>query len=101
MEASDLSLTEDDHMEFQMMLNKLDLPYALPEFDAERESELVKESPAQVFRKKRVPKTISTPAETKQKDKQVRSESIIPPIENFQEFKSWVLKKLDELENIS
>jgi len=24
----------------------------------------------------------------------------IPPIENFQEFKNWLLRKIDELENL-
>jgi len=111
--TADFSLTEDDHMEFQMMLIKLDLPYSLPEFDAERESEpiavspshLKRESPAQIVRKEKVLKTVSSPTKKNrqvEKVTQVRSESIIiPPIENFQEFKNWVLKKLDELENIS
>ena len=105
---SDLSLTEDDHMEFQMTLNKLDLPYALPEFDAERESELGSETPAQVFRKEKVPKTIFSPAKTLKEKEQVKKvkvkqlvrvgSSSIPSIENFGEFKGWLLEKLEELE---
>ena len=100
----DFSLTEGDQVEFQMMLNKLDLPYSLPEFDAERDSEpvnvssshLKRETPTQIIRKKTYPKTVPYPVK---KIKQVRS-NLMPPIENFLEFKGWLLKKLDELENI-
>jgi len=102
--TADFSLTEGDHMEFQMMLNKLDLPYTLPEFDAERDSEpvnvssshLKRETPTQIIRKEKGSKTVPSPVK---KAKQVRSNSM-PPIENFREFKGWLLKKLDELENI-
>jgi len=109
----DFSLTEDDHMEFQMMLIKLDLPYFLPEFDAERESKAIaaspsrlkREAPTQIVRKGIDPKTVPS-SEKKNKlvkkvkqAKQVGSDSI-PPIENFLEFKGWMLKKLDELENL-
>ena len=100
--TADFSLTEGDHMEFQMMLNKLNLPYTLPEFDAERESEpltvrsshLKRETPTQIIRKEKGSKTVPSPVK---KVKQVRSNSM-PPIENFLEFKGWMLKKLDELE---
>ena len=100
--TSDFSLTENDHMEFQMVLNKLDLPYALPQFDAERESEpmtvssshLKCETPTQIVRKKTDPKTVHSPVK---KVKQARSDSI-PSIENFREFRLWTLTKLDELE---
>lgn len=102
--TADFSLTEGDHMEFQMMLNKLDLPYTLPEFDAERDSKLINvrsshlelETPTQIIRKEKGSKTVPSPVK---KVKQVRSNSM-PPIENFLEFKQWLLKKLDELENI-
>ncbi len=102
--TSDFSLTEGDHMEFQMTLNKLDLPYSLPEFDAERESELVTVSsslvtPAQIMRKVKGPRTVPSPVKRVKRVVQVGSDSI-PPIGNFREFKLWMLKKLDELENI-
>ena len=91
-----------------MVLNKLDLPYALPQFDAERESEpvaissshLKREIPTQIVRKKIEPKTFHTPVKKVKQVKQVGSDSI-PLIKNFREFKGWMLKKLDELENIS
>jgi len=102
--TADFSLTEGDHMEFQMTLNKLDLPYSLPEFDAERESEPVmvnssRLTPAQITRKEKGPKTVSSPVKKVKLVVQVGSDSI-PPIGNFREFKLWMLKKLDELENI-
>ena len=100
--TSDFSLTENDHMEFQMVLNKLDLPYALPQFDAERESEPVAissshlkcKTPTQIVRRETDPKTVHSPVK---KVKQARSDSI-PSIENFREFRLWTLTKLDELE---
>ena len=105
---SDLSLTEDDHMEFQMALNKLNLSYSLPEFDAERENKAIEANPTQVVRKEIGRKTVpSSNKKNKQVKKveqvvQVGSKSItIPSIENFGKFKGWMLKKLDELENIS
>ncbi|MBA7570172.1 hypothetical protein ES708_11919 [subsurface metagenome] len=99
--TADFSLTEDDQMEFQMTLNKLDLPYSLLEFDAEREIEPVTVSSsritsAQITRKEKGPKTVPSPVK---KVKQVGTDSI-PPIGNFREFKLWMLKKLDELENV-
>ena len=113
---NDLSLTEDDHMEFQMALNKLNLSYALPEFDAERQSEpttvssssLKRENPVQSVRKEISPETIHPSSEkNKQVKKVVQVEKFskvgsnsIPPIENFRDFKGWVLKKLNELENV-
>ena len=94
-----------------MMLIKLDLPYALPEFDAERKIELVavcpsrlkRENPIKIVRKEG-PKTVPTPEKkVKQVKKQVVQvgSNLMPPIENFREFKGWLLKKLEELENIS
>ena len=113
---NDLSLTEDDHMEFQMALNKLDLSYSLPEFDAEREIKPATvnsphETRTQMVRKEIDRKTVPTPkkkvervqVEKVEKDVQVERVSrvrsdLIPPIENFLEFRSWLSKKLDELE---
>ena len=107
--STDPSLTEDDHMEFQATLNKLDLPYALPEFDAERESEREPasvNSPPHIVRKEKNPKMVPSPKKKVKQDKkvervvQVGSDSI-PSIENYIEFKGWLLKKLDELEKIT
>jgi len=120
----DPSLTEDDHMEFQTALNKLNLSYSPPEFDAERESEPAtvnspRETPTQVVRKKIDRKTVPSSNKKNMQVKKVEqvqvkkvvqvervsnvgSNSIaIPSIENFGKFKGWMLKKLDELENIS
>ncbi|TKJ24978.1 MAG: hypothetical protein CEE42_09165 [Promethearchaeota archaeon Loki_b31] len=107
--TADFSLTEDDHMEFQMVLNKLDLPYPLPQFDAERGSEpatvssshFKRENPIQAIRKEEEGhKTVPSPVKKVKQIKQIESVPI-PPIGNFREFRGWVLKKLDELENIS
>jgi hypothetical protein len=91
-------------MEFQMMLNKLDLPYSLPGFGAERESEPVTVSssritPAQITRKVKGPRMVPSPVKKVKQVIPVGSDSI-PPIGNFRKFKLWMLKKLDELENI-
>jgi len=106
------SFTEEDHMEFQTVLNKINLPYSLPEFDAKRESKpvaaspsrLKRESPTQIARKEREPRTVPSPVKKNKRVKKVKqagSDSIaIPSIENFREFRLWTLKKLDELENI-
>ena len=91
-----------------MMLIKLDLPYALPEFDAERESKpvavspsrLKRENPTQVVRKESEVKTIPFSIKRVKQDNKVGSD-LIPSIENFRGFKIWMLKKLDELENVS
>jgi len=117
--TADISLTENDWVEFQMTLNKLDLACALPDFDAEREiepmtansSHLKRENPTQIVRKEKGPKTVPTPKKKVEQVKKVvqvervsnvGSNSItIPSIENFGKFKGWMLKKLDELENIS
>ena len=115
---NDVSLTEDDWMEFQLTLNKLDLPCALPDFDAERENKpmavpsslLKRETPTQIVRKEIDYKTVQSPekkikkverVEKAEQVVQVGSDSItIPLIENFSEFRSWLLKKLVELENV-
>ena len=103
---NDVSLTEDDWMEFQLTLNKLDLPCALPDFDAERECTRAtvnapREAPDQIVRKEIDYKTVPSPEKKVEQIVQVRSDSIaIPPVENFSEFRSWLLEKLIELENI-
>ncbi len=99
--TADFPFTEDDHVEFQMVLNELNLPYPIPEFDAERESEPVNvSSSTQIVREEKDPKTVpSSPVKKIKQVKQVRSD-LIPSTENFREFRLWTLKKLDELENM-
>lgn len=101
-------------MAFQMTLNKLDLPYTLPEFNAERGSEPAtvnspREAPTQIIRKKKGHKTVPSPEKKINRDEKVEQvvqdekvgSDFIPSIENFREFRSWLLKKLGELENIT
>jgi len=109
--TSDFSFTEGDHVEFQMVLNKLDYPYPIPEFNAEQENEpvnvssshLKRETPTQIIRKEKDPKTVPSLVKEAKKIKKVKQEGSdsIPQIENFREFRQWMLKKLGELENTS
>ena len=109
--TTDISFTEVDHVEFQMVLNKLNFPDPIPEFDAERESEPVNvssshlklEAPTQIIQKEKSPKTVPSLVKEAKKIKKVKQEGSdsIPQIKNFLEFRQWMLKKLGELENIS
>ena len=103
--TADISFTEVDHVEFQMVLNKLGYPYPIPEFNAVNvsSSHLKRETPTQIIREEKDPKTVPSLVKEAKKIKRVKQEGSdsIPQIENFREFRQWMLKKLGELENTS
>jgi len=78
---------EDALMEFQVILNKLHLSYSVNNIDLEREIESEKKV------NMRSEKTHSLSI-----TKQPKKTHEIPSIDNFPEFKKWLLNKLTELE---
>jgi len=81
--------SENDLLDFQIIFEKLKIPIAyLPEINEEN---------------KPYSNTLHKPIKP---NVSIKNESVkgtieaIPSVENFQEFKSWVLKKLDDLETI-
>ncbi|MBY8978750.1 MAG: hypothetical protein KGD72_00035 [Candidatus Lokiarchaeota archaeon] len=76
-------------MEFQVMLKKLHLSYSVTEIDLERKWEPEKK------RRNRNEETDSL-----SNVKQPRKKIAIPSIDNFPEFKKWLLNKMSELEKI-
>lgn len=91
----DENLKEDTLWEFQIVLNKLDLPLSLPELTSSVQTQPRKKP----SREKNRPEIVPEKKEVV-KDYRVFSSSI-PSVENFEEFKQWVLEKLDELESLS
>ncbi|MHA1239724.1 MAG: hypothetical protein ACTSQU_02915 [Promethearchaeota archaeon] len=78
---------EEALTEFQVILNNLRLSYSVSDIDLERKNEPeIKES-------NRTKKKVSIPSM-----KQQTETLIIPSIDNFPEFKDWLLSKLTELE---
>ncbi|GAG08859.1 unnamed protein product, partial [marine sediment metagenome] len=78
-------LVENDRLDFQIIFENLQLPQiktASPNIEIQSPKEPVKN------------KSISS---NKTHTKAIET---IPPIEHFQEFKNWLLKRLDELENL-
>lgn len=88
--TKDFSDSEEALMEFQVILNKLHLSYSVNDIDLERENEPEKKR----SNRSEKPESISN---TKQPTKTFA----IPLIDNFLEFKKWLLNKLKELENIA
>lgn len=83
--ATNSSMNENDRLDFQIIFNKLDLEptqksFAIQEINAPKK-------PNKGFLKTKTEVLEDHPEE-------------IPPIENFQVFKHWLLKKLDELQNM-
>lgn len=81
--------SENDLLDFQIIFDKLKIPPAyLPEVNE-------KNKPHSNTQHKPIKPTVSI------KNESVKSTiEPIPSVENFQEFKSWLLKKLDDLETI-
>jgi len=78
-------LNESDRLDFQIIFDKLRIIPA-------KKNNVLKESEAS---KELVKKNLV-------KEDKITKEVVetIPPIENFQEFKNWLLRKIDELENL-
>ena len=84
--SNDFSDPEEALMEFQVILNKLQVSYSVNDIDLEHKNGLEKKAI-----KKEKPKSLSN-------TKQSRKTQAIPSIDNFPEFKNWLLNKLTELE---
>jgi hypothetical protein len=84
-----LQANENDLLDFQIIFDKLKIPHAyLSEANGEKK-------PQSNTLHKPINPTVSI------KNESVKSTiEPIPSVENFQEFKSWLLKKLDDLETI-
>ena len=85
--TKDFSNPGEALMEFQVILNKLQLSYTINDTDLERKTELKKKRKVQNEK----PTSMSN-------SKPPRKAHSIPSIENFPEFKDWLLNKLTELE---
>ena len=87
--AKDFSNPEEASKEFQVILNKLQLTYTISDTDLERKNEPEKKGNNQNEK----PTSLSN-------SKLPRKVHSIPPVENFAQFKKWMLNKLSELEKI-
>ena len=85
--SKDLSDPEEVLVEFHVILKKLQLSYTINDTDLERKTETEKKGKSQIEK----PKSIS-------KANQPKNSPAIPSIDNFAEFKNWLLHKLAELE---
>ena len=88
--SKDFTDSEEALMEFQIILNKLNLDYSLQEIEINTLSE--PEPKIKPPKKNRHEDQISVPLANRSKKLQV-----IPSIDNFSEFKQWLLNKLDRL----
>jgi len=78
-------LDENDRLDFQIIFDKLQI-IPVQKFHVIQETQPVKEPIEDII------EINNTTSE--------RIVEAIPPIENFQEFKNWLLKKLDELQSL-
>jgi len=85
--SKDFSGPEEALMEFQVILNKLHLPYSVIDVDLALEKE------PEIKGRNRSEKPVST-----SNAKEPTKSHAIPSIDNFPEFKKWLLHKLAELE---
>ena len=91
--GKDFSDEEELLMEFQVIINKLNLLYSIQDFKSEGAPEP---------NKKRVapPNKSSSKRNSVPKTKQLIKTQSIPSIDTFFEFKNWLLNKLDQLEGL-
>ena len=87
--TKDFSNLGEALMEFQVILNKLQLTYTISDADLERKTEPEKKRKSQNEK----PTSMSS-------SKPPRKAHSIPSVENFAQFKKWMLNKLTELEKI-
>jgi len=78
-------LNESDRLDFQIIFDKLQIT-PVQRFHAIQEAQPIKEPIEDII-------------EIKNRTSE-RIIGVLPPIENFQEFKNWLLKKLDELQSL-
>jgi len=86
--TKDFSDAEEALMEFQVILNKLNLPYSVSNVEIESKAEPERKESNQ-----------SSKPKLKPKPKQPAKPRAIPSIDNFPEFNQWLLKQLDQLEH--
>ncbi|MBY9016114.1 MAG: hypothetical protein KGD68_10515 [Candidatus Lokiarchaeota archaeon] len=87
--TKDFSDPEEALLEFQVILNKLHLSYSVSDIDLEHKNE------PEIKARNR-----SEKEEPINNTQQPRKTLVIPSIDNFPEFKKWLLNKLAELEKI-
>jgi hypothetical protein len=85
--AKEFSDPEEALMEFQVVLNKLNLPYSVSDVEIEPKSEPEENENNQIAK-----------SELKPMANQSVNSRTIPSSDNFLEFKQWLLKQLDQLE---
>jgi len=83
--STNSNLDENDRLDFQTIFDKLGITQ-IKKIDIKNENRSSKEQIKDAMEIK-----------SKASEKIVKS---IPPVENFQEFKNWLLKKLEELQNL-
>ncbi len=91
--SKDFTDSEEALMEFQIIINKLNLDYSLQDIEVENAAEPQKEKSnlGKNYSKKKISVTrASYPAKSQ----------TIPSIDTFFEFKNWLLNKLDQLEGL-
>ncbi len=81
---------EEMLVEFQIVLNKLDYPFSLPALTSSLQTR-PRAKPAKEG-------TVVKPKKVIKKQISKFNANSIPPIHNFQEFRQWMLKKIEQLE---
>ena len=87
--SKDFSDPEEALMEFQVILNKLHLSYSVSDADLKQKNE-----------PEEIENTLTEKTKSISNTNQPRKKYAIPSIDNFLEFKKWLLHKLTELEKI-
>ncbi len=87
------SNSEEALMEFQVILNKLSLVYSISNFEIENKVKIEKKT--RVRKKNQINRQVSVPLTSRPSIAQA-----VPSIDNFSEFKQWLLKKIGRLENL-
>jgi len=89
----DFSDEEELLMEYQVIINKLDLPYSVQDIEVENAAEPQKE-------KSNLGKNYGKKKVSVAKANYPAKSQPIPSIDTFFEFKNWLLNKLDQLEGL-
>ena len=86
----DANSGEEMLVEFQIVLNRLDYPFSLPALTSSLQTR-PRAKPAKEG-------TVVKPKKVIKKQISKFNSNSIPPIHNFQEFRQWMLKKIEQLE---
>jgi hypothetical protein len=91
MDYTQYSLTEQDRMDFELLLNELKIPTKIL-------MDIIKDFKPR-DKKDFIPKLSSdTPVNPSKKKIKKKTSEAIPPVKEFETFQSWILQKLDDLE---